>query len=104
MYQVAVQIQPIGSDVTKNPFNVVFARNALADSLLLSALLYHASVHNNSRSAETLQLETETARQLSERLPDPAQAASDAVIGTVALLAATGVRSLQVLDRVAPQY
>jgi hypothetical protein len=59
--------------------------------LVLSALLYHASVHQDSRSPETLQHEAETARQLAIRIANPNEASSDSVIAAIGLLAATGV-------------
>jgi hypothetical protein len=95
VYDIATEIQPLGRDVSKNPFSIVFARNALADPIVLSALLYHASVHLNSRSAATLFHQGETIRQLAQRLENPTEPASDSIIATVGLLAATGVSTKQ---------
>jgi hypothetical protein len=95
IYQIAIEIQPLGRDVSKNPFSVVFARNALADPMVLSALLYHANVHLNSRSLATHFHQGETIRQLTLRLDGSTEPASDNIIGTVGLLAATGVSMKQ---------
>ena len=59
--------------------------------MVLSSLLYHASVHVNSRSPSTLFHYGETVSQLALRLENPIEAASDDTIATVGLLAATGV-------------
>jgi hypothetical protein len=59
--------------------------------MVLSAILYHANVHLNSRSSATLFHQGETVRQLALSLEDPTEAARDSNIGTVGLLAATGV-------------
>ena len=72
----------------------MFARNALADPLILSAILYHASVHRNRYNAATLFHHGETVRQIAQRLDDPDHTASDSTIAAVALLAATGVSPL----------
>jgi hypothetical protein len=91
VYRISPEIQPLGQDVAKNPFNVFFARKALSDPMIFSSLLYHASVHENSRSSASLIHQGDTIRQLALRLENPSEAASDNAIGTVAFLAATGV-------------
>ncbi|KAF2009113.1 hypothetical protein BU24DRAFT_415457 [Aaosphaeria arxii CBS 175.79] len=90
VYTTSVVIQPLGKDVTKNPFSVIFARNALADPLILTAILYHTSVHYDRHSSATLIYYNETVRQLAQRLGNSDQIADDSTIAAAGLLAATG--------------
>ena len=89
-------ILPLAPNLSQNPISTIWARNALADPVLLSALLFHSAAHldvvrGGPLSAATLHHLGECIRQLNTQLQRPEEATSDSTIAAVGLVAATGV-------------
>jgi hypothetical protein len=81
-----------------NPIYAIWGRNALADPVLLTAVLFHSGIHmdllkNQSMSTLTLYHQGEFIQLLNKRLEDPDNATNDSTIAAVALVAASGVRT-----------
>ncbi|KAF2476893.1 uncharacterized protein BDR25DRAFT_339005 [Lindgomyces ingoldianus] len=89
VYVTAQKLQPVGYDLV-----TVFAREALADPLLLSATLFHAGLHTDAISGSlwspnTLYYRGEALRSLNQRLQCPRTAICDSTLAAVGYLAAT---------------
>ncbi len=101
MYGIVPTIQPFNS--RNNPINDIWAKEILADPILLESILFHAAVdldrtHQRPWSPVTLYHRGRAIRLVNEHLASTDEVPSDAVIGAVGFLGSAGVSTLLPLE------